>query len=331
MSAGGARSYYYYHLKLELYPTPPPAEITGAPPTKTRTHQKESWLPPRGTDIFSAFFPSRWECRSPYYQSKIDIGPACSAKLDDDERQKLQSAQKDWRYGPVRLESVDMNPTPLRQHLARSSSVARVNGPRRNGGSSTASTSARNAIHSTKVRIEPLGASAQSTKSTDLGWGIVHLYRESNETPGLAAGSAASLVAAGNVSSAGPSDAANTGTTVEEGGLQSEDTSILCIPAVPSYMLPSDFLGWVGEKTREQVSHFRMVLTEKMNRYLVLMKFRDGRVAKQWREDWDGKVFNGMEVRRSMLEIMTQCTIVANNYAISARKLSCHIHQVRRL
>jgi BRCA1-associated protein len=77
---------------------------------------------------------------------------------------------------------------------------------------------------------------------------------------------------------------------------KNEDTTVLCIPAVPSYMTPSDFLGWVGENTREEVSHFRMVMTGRLNRYLVLMKFRDGAVARTWRDTWDGKVFNGMEV-----------------------------------
>lgn len=70
----------------------------------------------------------------------------------------------------------------------------------------------------------------------------------------------------------------------------------MCIPAVPSYLTPSDFLGFVGEKTREEVSHFRMVMTGRMNRYLVLMKFRDNAVARKWRAEWDGKVFNDMEV-----------------------------------
>ncbi len=74
------------------------------------------------------------------------------------------------------------------------------------------------------------------------------------------------------------------------------DCTTLCIPAVPSYLTPSDFLGFVGEKTREEVSHFRMVMTGRMNRYLVLMKFRDGNAARRWRKEWDGKVFNSMEV-----------------------------------
>jgi BRCA1-associated protein len=37
-------------------------------------------------------------------------------------------------------------------------------------------------------------------------------------------------------------------------------------------------------------------MTGRMNRYLVLMKFRDGNTARRWRKEWDGKVFNSMEV-----------------------------------
>ncbi|TVY31305.1 RING finger protein-like protein, partial [Lachnellula subtilissima] len=38
-----------------------------------------------------------------------------------------------------------------------------------------------------------------------------------------------------------------------------------------------------------------MVMTGRMNRYLVLMKFRDSGEAARWRSDFDGKVFNSME------------------------------------
>ena len=44
------------------------------------------------------------------------------------------------------------------------------------------------------------------------------------------------------------------------------------------------------------VSHFGMLMTGWMNRYLVLMKFRDGTVARRRRKEWDRKVFNSMEV-----------------------------------
>jgi BRCA1-associated protein len=61
-------------------------------------------------------------------------------------------------------------------------------------------------------------------------------------------------------------------------------------------MSPSDFLGFVGEKWRGYVSHYRMVLTDGMSRYMVLMKFRDGRRAREWRKEFDGKPFDSVEV-----------------------------------
>lgn len=109
------------------------------------------------------------------------------------------------------------------------------------------------------------------TKSTEVGWGIVHFYREGEETPSL------DVVDGGDV---------GTG----------DDYTTLCIPAVPTYMSPGDFLGFIGERWREDIGHCRMVMTSKMNRHLALLKFRDGNRAKMWRAEFDGKVFNTMEV-----------------------------------
>jgi BRCA1-associated protein len=81
-----------------------------------------------------------------------------------------------------------------------------------------------------------------------------------------------------------------------EGGGGDEEGTILCVPAVPSYMSPSDFLGFIGEKWRGYVSHYRMVMTSRMNRYMVLMKFRDSRRAREWRKEFDGKPFDSVEV-----------------------------------
>lgn len=121
-------------------------------------------------------------------------------------------------------------------------------------------------------------------KNTNVGWGVVHLYREGQETPGLY------------------DDASDTGSDRDEArgeklAFNEEDCRTLCILAVPSYMTPSDFLGWVGEQTREEVSNFRLIRTGSANKYMVLMKFRDAKKARQWRKDWDGKLFNSMEVR----------------------------------
>jgi BRCA1-associated protein len=111
-------------------------------------------------------------------------------------------------------------------------------------------------------------------KDTEVGWGVVHLYRDGQETPGLYDGT----------------DAA--GKDFNQG-----DCTTLCILAVPSYMTPSDLLGFMGEQTREHVSHFRLIRTSRTNKYMVLMKFREASKAREWRKVWDGKAFNSMEVR----------------------------------
>lgn len=122
----------------------------------------------------------------------------------------------------------------------------------------------------TKAKYMPL-----ETKNTDLGWGVVHFYREGDETPGL-----------GSVEHHGD----------DSEGVKDQDCSTICIPAVPAYMSPGDLMGFFGEKWRRDISHCRMVMTSKMNRYLVLLKFRDTQRAKEWRREFDGKVFNTMEV-----------------------------------
>lgn len=151
-------------------------------------------------------------------------------------------------------------------------------------------------------------------------WGIVHLYRDVQETPYLAGndddyptylkGSAAAARHPSEQQAGGASRAASHThgkgsadltaypfpVTVSSSGKEEDECSTLCILAVPSYLSPPDFLGFVGQKTMDDVSHFRMIRTPRANRYMVLMKFRNGRKAKVWQKEWNGKVFNSMEV-----------------------------------
>lgn len=82
-----------------------------------------------------------------------------------------------------------------------------------------------------------------------------------------------------------------------------DDCTTLCILAVPAYLSGSDFLGFVGEKTLDDVCHFRMIRTSRANRYMVLMKFRNGKKASEWQKEWNGKVFNSMEVCYGSLSV----------------------------
>lgn len=305
---------YFYHVKLELYPAPDQeletaqdVTATNATSSKDHAHPRtlaglQVYLPPRDSDIFTHPFPShRGRDRLLDYQraskgregvrydstyrdaqnsslggSVIDCGPQRTREpytresnstfeilregedlealtgqltglrgLGKGTEGDLLSAKRDWRFGEVGIVGVDMIDEGM------DGNAASINaGPRGKA---------------TKGSFEVL------ERETEVGWGVVRLYRDGEETEGLW-------------------DEAS-----EESLVSDEDCTILCIPAVPSYMTPSDFLGWVGEDTRELVSHFRMVMTGRMNRYLVLLKFRDGKEARKWRREWDGKVFNSME------------------------------------
>jgi BRCA1-associated protein len=140
-------------------------------------------------------------------------------------------------------------------------------------------------------------------KNTEVGWGVVHLYREGQETPGLY----------DDIASGAGSD----GKAFNE-----EDCTTLCILAVPSYMTPSDLLGYVGEQTREDVTHFRLIRTGRANKYMVLMKFRDAQKAREWRREWNGKLFNSMEVHYGSISKLTYNS--HTNYIYSPRTaMSC--------
>jgi BRCA1-associated protein len=172
---------------------------------------------------------------------------------------KPETAVRDWRFGQISIESLDVGRSEM---VGDGGSAAAAVGP-----------SVGSAGKSTKARYVPL-----KTKNTNLGWGIVHLYREGEETPELAT----------------PSEGLD---AVDEDADQPVglDCTTLCIPAVPSYLSPSDFLGFVGEKWRDHISHYRMVMTGRLNRYLVLIKFREARQAQLFKREFDGKVFNHIE------------------------------------
>jgi BRCA1-associated protein len=142
----------------------------------------------------------------------------------------------------------------------------------------------------------------------------VHLYREGDE-PGAMGGDQETHYGSGEGNSKGQDSA---------GG--DEEGTILCIPAVPSYMSPSDFLGFIGEKWRGYVSHYRMIMTGRVNRYMVLMKFRDSWKAQEWRKEFDGKPFDSVEVSCYLPAFLTSRSRFTD--CEIDRDLPCHFHQV---
>lgn len=175
----------------------------------------------------------------------------------------------DWRYDKIFVHGIDMARLDNRidKHKGNDALASHVSNGLAIGSGGLA----------TKGRYEPFEAAEE-----ELGWGIVRVYREAEETPMLYDDVTTKATKSVKEKKALP--------------FRDEDCTTLCILAVPSYLTPSDFLGFVGEKTREEVSHFRMIRTERGNRYMVLMKFRNGKKAREWRKEWNGKTFDGMEV-----------------------------------
>lgn len=59
--------------------------------------------------------------------------------------------------------------------------------------------------------------------------------------------------------------------------------------------MPSDLLGFVGDQAREEVSHFRLIRTGRANKYMVLMKFRSAKKAREWQKSNNGRLFSASE------------------------------------
>ena len=216
-------------------------------------------------------------------QGKAQIVPSTVKNGSGAESARRHIQTLDWRYGNVALQYLDMNHTTNKKEEANTERSA-------NGHLSSGIGAGPSGL-ATKGRYEPT-----AFEEEDLGWGIVRLYRDAEETPGLYEESLNRHTKHRR--------GLSTRNGFDQGALlHDEDCTTLCILAVPSYLTPSDFLGFVGEKTRDEVRHFRMIRTERVNRYMVLMRFRSGKRAREWRKEWNGKVFNSMEVRLSLLGI----------------------------
>ncbi|HEX4509132.1 MAG TPA: hypothetical protein VH328_03605, partial [Burkholderiaceae bacterium] len=183
---------------------------------------------------------------------------------------------QDWRFDRVSVISIDMAPPDghdRKKDGAQTGRTARGKSLSLDTEAPAAPAAPRRPTGlATKGRFLPT-----DPKNTELGWGVVHLYRDADETPSLYDDAPA------DAPDAPPFDA--------------DKCSTLCILAVPSYMGPADLLGWLGDHSREEVSHFRLIRTGRANRYMVLMKFRDPKMARAWQKEWNGKPFNSMEVR----------------------------------
>ncbi|TKA74170.1 hypothetical protein B0A55_06586 [Friedmanniomyces simplex] len=287
---------YFFHLKLELYPAPASGPHNRRLTTKHAT-ETETYVPPPGSDIFKTRLPthhtSKWLSRRPdtpkslssesepsssprrlpanentdthgdalllpdRNQSLRDISPHSPA-LTPVKRSNEDSA-RDWRYEAVSVESIDME--------SQSSTAVK------------AAKSAVNGLHTKAVYLPT------DPKTTDVGYGVVHLYRDTEESLLLGDDEAFTRRSLDRVGR--PSG--------KEEDFNPENCTTLCVLAVPSWMMPSDLLGFVGDQAREEVSHFRLIRTGRTNKYMVLMKFRSARKAREWQKANNGRLFSSAE------------------------------------
>jgi BRCA1-associated protein len=199
----------------------------------------------------------------------------------------VPSAPKDKRLNEISIESMDMTRAGQKGEIPTKSTNSDKNHVSKGIGT---------AISGLQTKGSYVPLDQQKTGSV---WGIVHLYRDAEETPGLYGDSPLSK----------PADPWLHGLIKDSTGPKhsppsDQDCTTLCILAVPSYMAPSDFLGFVGEETWNEVSHFRMIRTARANRYMVLMKFRHGKRAREWQQEWNGKVFNSYEVGKQSFSLI---------------------------
>ncbi|KAI4249894.1 MAG: hypothetical protein LQ352_005500 [Teloschistes flavicans] len=260
---------FFYHIALEIN-TSTTSEVA-IEPTSFTHHTQSASQPGLPTTLQVSSAPQNRHITSP-----IQVKPNPTVRPDGSSSEattEIGPQIHDWRLGQIRVQNIDMITTATAGK--RSSQGAPT-------GHITDDIIAGHGGLATKGRFEPI-----SHNEENVGWGVVRLYRDADDTPGLY------------------DDPASTKSKNVRGSLRigdgqeprfrDEECTTLCILAVPSYLTPSDFLGFVGEKTRDEVRHFRMIRTEKGNRYMVLMKFRSGRRAREWRKEWNGKAFDSME------------------------------------
>lgn len=284
---------YYYHLKLELYPAP--VKLSSEHRPFAEILRKPLYVPSDKADIFETDFPPHRTLQWSSYifnkrpiipgtpsttssgtntspskpqaieESHLDalLLPEKSSNLRDQPdspalvpaRRSNEQTARDWRYGSVSIESIDM--------MASSKAAA---GKGATGG-----------LHTKAVYLP------SDPKTTDVGWGVVRLYRDVEEM-------------------SQDQDTAHSRKSSEvvlsEGQLQAfdpEQCTTVCILTVPSWMMPSDLLGFVGDRAREDVSHFRLIRTDRANKYMVLMKFKTARKAREWQKANNGRLFSAAE------------------------------------
>ena len=283
---------YFFHVAIEV----------ATEPTSTEPDLE----PPNLSHFFAALrpFTNRTRAqRNPKYDTralpqprKHDITGAEREKDHKSNNVVVSSQLNDQRFDTVYLDGIDMDT------ISKSAAGADGREDPVNKGIGSALTDSY---------LKGYFAPADHQDAAAASWGIVHLYRDADPTPSLSLNGSAPYQFSDLWSDTPRSQPGKTSHSPPA----DSDCTTLCILAVPSYMTPADFLAFVGEKTCDTVSHFRMVRTQRQNRYMVLMKFRDGKTARKWQAAWNGKVWNAMEPETCHVVFLKSVELLTTTHA----------------
>ncbi|KAJ2893869.1 hypothetical protein MKZ38_008136 [Zalerion maritima] len=281
---------YFYHLKLEIYSSAHPQDY--APTAKGRSDdhawQLEKPFTSSGRIPSPSSSPKAPRLSFAPCQDNALAGPSASHLATSERRDLLRTrathfpsptwsagigpdaASSDWRYSPLNIKSFDevrdcAYPVADNQRAPTDKTMAEegrngLTGRRRPAPEVGPNLSRLG--NATKARLVPL-----NIKDAHVGWGVVHLYREGDETPDL--------------------------DRLEGGDEELDETqcTTLCIPAVPTEYDVLKFLDWIGPQWVPYVAHWRLVMANQWGSYIALLKFHDAKKAKLFREQSEGRLF----------------------------------------
>ncbi|KAG9064012.1 hypothetical protein KI688_004126 [Linnemannia hyalina] len=321
-----------YHLKLDLYPSPPSPQpdqlpshsITAAltsstAPSKSQHqgHGPAQEPTARFQTLFKPFPQQTHRQQQLPPQSTPSITSHSSAQKQNNKQEAstaltIPHPKDDYRFGHISVSSLD-------QPAATSAPVIKEKSGNISATAATANNS-NNKNRTTKNRKMPPSTTTAGTVTTattrfmdsEPVHGILRLYRDTNEITTGEITTTTKQEASSTTTTTSYSAALSTGTTDAiaqpvvatgaEAGTHEHGTQIIqpdqgtsvCVLAVPSYLSPGDFLNFVGP-VRPNVSHFRIIRDSVPNRFMVLMKFRTKEATTEFYTRYNGKAFSSLE------------------------------------
>ncbi|CAI2180621.1 16156_t:CDS:2 [Funneliformis geosporum] len=249
---------------------------------------------------FSSVFTSSSSNCSTFVRRRRSFTSATLPQLTEDRTLNFDKTH-DFRFGNIEIEWFDN----IEENMNEESNDNAVNN-NHNGNKHETESSSENILSSSikktkssseKTTISPAGEFIPlNSGKTNLSYGILHLYRDPKEIPPKEDHANDNLNTHNVNLKSSEHKESNSVESEKRDDLPSlgNNATILAVLAVPSYMTASDFLSFVAP-VRKYVSHFRFIRDSAPNKFIVLMKFRHARAAKDFYKQFNARPFSSME------------------------------------